>query len=395
MNFILFDDPVVKEALLPLTYLRPISGIRVGVWTITEKWQREFGEVSFLADKYLSNKYPLIVKEDNICINGAVCPNEELVARIKSLGAGSGLYFGETLIAFRGGEEAVRQYPKKGFDGEREEVEGDFSIVNRTWKIFQRNGHELRHDIDRIRDQGDFEPVRDEHTRIYSPENVLLGKNVEVKGAIIDADDGPVYIGDNCIVRPGAIIKGPFAMLNNSELNMGARMRGDITIGPHCKIGGEVSNSIIFGYSNKAHDGFLGNSVIGEWCNMGADTNTSNMKNDYSEVKVWNYGTNRFETSGSIFCGLVMGDHSKSGINVMFNSGTTVGVSASIFNANYPRNFIPSFVKGGANGWNTMRLKAAFQVATRTMERRKIDFDETEEKLFEKVFELSSQYRRS
>ena len=395
MNYILFDDIAIRYNLLPLTYLRPISGIRIGVYTIKEKWEHVLGTCSHLTENYLSKKYPTIIEEDNICINGAICPSEEFNRLVSEIEPGKGIKSGETLLAFRGNRQQVESFMKDGFLGELSDVSIDCLVVDKTWKIFQNNGAQLRQDIGWITSRKSFQSVSDTNTSVYGADNIFIGNNVSIKSSVIDAEDGPVYLADNTVLHPGTIIKGPFALLEGSEINMGGRMRGDITIGPKCKVGGEVSNSIFFGYSNKAHDGFVGNSIIAEWCNLGADTNTSNMKNDYSDVKIWNYSTGRFESSRSTFCGLVMGDHSKSGINVMFNSGTSVGVSSSIYNANYPRNFIPSFVKGGASGWSTMRMEEAIRIAERVVARRSVEFGDDDRLLFEKVFELSSSYRRS
>ncbi|MDH5379358.1 MAG: hypothetical protein OEW75_00810 [Cyclobacteriaceae bacterium] len=185
------------------------------------------------------------------------------------------------------------------------------------------------------------------------------------------------------------------ALLDNSEIAMGSKLRGDSTIGPGCKVGGEVSNSVFLGNSNKAHDGYLGNSVIGEWCNLGAGTNSSNMKNDYKNVRLWDYSVERFGDTGSTFCGLIMGDHSKCGINVMFNSGTSIGVACNLYNPGYFRNFIPSFYQGSPQKMETLSAKKACDTAQRMMDRRNFDFTETDYKVLEKVFELTAKYRKN
>ena len=210
---------------------------------------------------------------------------------------------------------------------------------------------------------------------------------------VINASNGPVYIGRNAEIMEGCLVRGPFAMGEGSVLKMGAKVYGPTALGPYCVVGGEVNNICMQGYSNKGHDGFLGNAVLGEWCNIGADSNCSNLKNNYEDVKVWNYSTGRFDRSGQQFCGLIMGDHSKCGINTMFNTGTVVGVSANIFGAGFPRQFVPDFAWGGASGFITYKLDAACKTAALVMPRRKKEFDEVEKGIMEAVFSKSSSYR--
>ncbi len=228
---------------------------------------------------------------------------------------------------------------------------------------------------------------------VYAPENIFIEEGVYIRAAILNAENGPIYLGKNSIVQEGAIIRGAFAMGEGSHVNMGAKMRGDISLGPYCKVGGEVSNSVVFGYSNKAHDGFLGNSVLGEWCNLGADTNTSNLKNNYDSPKLWNHAYNDFEKTGIQFCGLMMGDHSKAGINTMFNTGTVVDVSTNIFGSGFPSNYIPSFAWGGGEQYEEYELPKALETAERVMARRNVPFTPMDKEILSHIFELSA-YRR-
>ncbi|MCR9081276.1 MAG: glucose-1-phosphate thymidylyltransferase, partial [Cyclobacteriaceae bacterium] len=227
----------------------------------------------------------------------------------------------------------------------------------------------------------------------YSPENIFIEEGAVIRASILNAEGGPIYIGKNTEIQEGSLIRGPFALCEGSTVNMGAKLRGDTTIGPHSKVGGEVSNSVIFGYSNKGHEGFLGNSVIGEWCNLGADTNTSNLKNNYAPVKLWDYIRGGFTNTGLQFCGLMMGDHSKCGINTMFNTGTVVGVGANIFGDGFPRNFIPSFAWGGAAGFSTFQFPKFLQTAQAVMQRRKVELGEKDQEMLQKVFDFSKNYR--
>ncbi|MGB1307109.1 MAG: glucose-1-phosphate thymidylyltransferase, partial [Flavobacteriales bacterium] len=216
----------------------------------------------------------------------------------------------------------------------------------------------------------------------------------KVEHAILNASTGPIYVGKDAEIMEGSIVRGPLAMCENSVLKMGAKIYGATTLGPYCKVGGEVNNSVLLGYSNKGHDGFLGNSVLGEWCNLGADTNNSNLKNNYAEVKLWSYQSERFVNTGLQFCGLIMGDHSKCGINTMFNTGTVVGVSANVFGAGFPRNFVSSFSWGGSAGYMTYRLNKVFEVAEKVMQRRAIEFNQVEKDILTEVFELTKSYRK-
>jgi UDP-N-acetylglucosamine diphosphorylase/glucosamine-1-phosphate N-acetyltransferase len=380
MNIILFDDPAIRTALLPFTFTRPVAGIRVGILTVAEKWQKYLqGDFSFHTEEYLNKKFNFTPAKDNLWINGAVCPDASLVAAIKSLGLGQGLTKNSGVIAYRTPKDELPEV----ISGPMNEYSSDVLIIDQVWKIFQCNGDQIKADFKLLTNGRKSALLNDPHTRTYN----------EVKAAVLNAENGPIYLGKNSRVQEGALIKGPFALCEGSHVNMGAKVRGDTTVGPHSKIGGEVSNSVIFGYSNKAHDGFLGNSVIGEWCNIGADTNTSNLKNNYENVKLWSYAKKGFADTGLMFCGLMMGDHSKCGINTMFNTGTVVGVSASIFGAGYPRNFIPSFAWGGAAGFTTFQLNKSFDTAAKAMERRGLTLTETDKGIMTVIFKMSSENR--
>ncbi|MFD3000220.1 GlmU family protein [Pontibacter toksunensis] len=396
MNIILFDDPAIRENLLPLTFTRPVAGIRVGILTIAEKWNTYMGEaVSCLAQPYLQEKFKAFFGTHNLYINGAACPNESLLQSVRELKMGEALYHGDTLVALNGDnlemhtiEELLSQPASR-----RQECD-TCTIIKNVWDIFLNNGQQIRSDFKVLTQDRQSQPVNDRHTIVYGEENIFIEEGVKIRAAVLNAENGPIYIGKDAQVHEGAVIRGPFALCEGSNVNMGGKMRGDVTVGPFCKVGGEVSASVILGYSNKGHEGFLGNSVIGEWCNLGADTNTSNLKNNYAEVKLWNYAKGEFKGTGQQFCGLIMGDHSKAGINTMFNTGTVVGVSANIFGAGFPRTFIPSFSWGGAAGFETYQLTKAFEVAAKVMERRDIPFDETEKAILYSVFEQTQQYPR-
>ncbi|AKD03239.1 GlmU family protein [Pontibacter korlensis] len=395
MNIILFDEPAIRQDLLPLTFTRAVADMRVGILTIAEKWAHYMGvAVSYLTQPYLQPKYNVHNGASNLYINGAVCPNEELVSAIQGLKEGEALYQNDLLIAlnsdtlqFNTVEELV------GHSAPQRHQYESCTIIRDVWDIFLQNGSQIRSDFNVLAKGRQSQPIGDKHTIVYNEENIFIEEGVKIRAAILNAENGPIYLGKNSQVHEGAVIKGPFALGEESNVNMGGKMRGDVSIGPFCKVGGEVAASVIFGYSNKGHEGYLGNSVLGEWCNIGADTNTSNLKNNYAEVKIWNYAKNGFKNTGQQFCGLIMGDHSKCGINTMFNTGTVVGVSANIFGPGFPRNFIPSFSWGGAAGFETFQMRKVVEVAEKVMARRNLELSQVDRDILNHIFEQTQQYR--
>lgn len=395
-NYILFDDPVVRTQLLPITYTRPVSEIRIGILTIAEKWSKRLPQsVSYMTEKYLSGKFPLEIGQDNVIINGALCPNANWIEVIQTLPSNTLLQKNGQFLAFRCDRETAKTFDGKNFSSQVNliEIQEDALLITDPWHIFQYNALQIQEDFDFITKGRKSAVISDLHTIVYHPERVFVEEGADIKAAVLNASTGPIYIGKNTQVQEGSLVRGSFALCEGSHVNMGAKIKGDTTIGPHCKVGGEVSNSVILGFSNKGHDGFIGNSVIGEWCNLGADTNTSNLKNNYAPVKLWNYAKGGFKNTGLQFCGLIMGDHSKCGINTMFNTGTVIGVSANIFGSGFPRNFVPSFSWGGAHGFETFSIPKAFEVAERVMERRGKSLDQVEKDILQDIFDQSSRYR--
>lgn len=390
-NLLLFDDPSIRGALLPFTFTRPIAAIRIGILTIAEKWEKISGkEVSYLTQDYLQEKYPR--KEGAaLAINGGLIPSQDLLKDIQRLREDQALYAGKTLLACYIGE--TEKNLSIANQKEAVQVRIEPQLLSKTWEIFQHNGNEIKRDFDLLTQGRKSQAISDPFTKVYAPENVFIEEGAVIRAAILNAENGPIYIGKNTEIQEGSLIRGPFALCEGSTVNMGAKLRGDTTVGPYSKVGGEISNSVIFGYSNKGHEGFLGNSVIGEWCNLGADTNTSNLKNNYAPVKLWDYVRGGFANTGLQFCGLMMGDHSKCGINTMFNTGTVVGVGANIFGDGFPRNFIPSFAWGGAAGFSTFQFPKFAQTAQSVMARRKVAWDQVEEEMLHKVFDLTKNYR--
>ncbi|MEQ8575416.1 MAG: GlmU family protein, partial [Fulvivirga sp.] len=388
MNIILFDEPSIRTSLLPLTYTRPVAACRIGIMTIAEKWQKHLGgTVSYLTEDYLTKKFALNKTEDNYYINGALCPDEKLIAAVQKLNAGEGIELNGQLLIARAKDLEVSKDNLK-----LTTFPNEVTLIDQPWKIFKQNAAQIKSDFKVITKGRTSASITDLHTIVYGKENIFIEEGASIKAAILNAESGPIYIGKNAQVHEGAIIKGSFALCEGSHVQMGAKIKGDTTIGPYSKAGGEISNSVIFGYSNKGHDGFIGNTVLGEWCNLGADTNTSNLKNNYDQVKLWSYEKQGFVNTGEQFCGLIMGDLSKSGINTMFNTGTVVGVSANVFGAGFPRNFIPSFSWGGVSGLTTFNIKKADEVAARVLERRNLKYDEIEAGILQHVYEITSPY---
>ena len=389
MNYILFDG-TVRNALLPFTFTRPVADIRIGILTIREKWEKHLGyTTTTLTEEYLMEKYPMVEMEENIMINASFLPNDILTEMIKSLEENQAIFCNDEVVAF--------------YSKENQEVDFDtFEIIEftdeclrieHTWDIFAKNDAALREDFELITEGRHSQPIP-KSVNVLSPENIFIEEGAQLEFVTLNASTGPIYIGKNAEIMEGSVIRGPFALCDHGRVKLATKVYGATTVGPHSVIGGEVNNSVLFGYSNKGHDGFLGNSVLGEWCNIGADSNNSNLKNNYEEVKLWSYETEGFAKTGLQFCGLMMGDHSKCGINTMFNTGTVVGVSANIFGSGFPRNFVASFSWGGASGFTTYMTNKAFQTAKIVMARRQVDFTEEDAKILEHVFEETKKYRK-
>jgi UDP-N-acetylglucosamine diphosphorylase/glucosamine-1-phosphate N-acetyltransferase len=356
---------------------------------MAQRWEKLLDEnVSYQTEDYLQIKYPLQESDDNLVIAGHIFATEKLVGAILKLEIGQKLLAGNHVIAYRAKEihTPTIELTQVLFE---EEVDGIYN----TWDIFSKNGKALQADFDLITKGRKSQPIP-ENVQTVNPENIFLEEGAKAQFCILNASSGPIYIGKNAEVMEGSIIRGGFALCDHSATKLGTKVYGPTTVGPHSKIGGEVNNSVIFGYSNKGHEGFLGNSVLGEWCNIGADSNTSNLKNNYAEVKLWNYETGRFAKTGLQFCGLMMGDHSKCGINTMFNTGTVIGVSANIYGAGYPRNFIPSFSWGGPQGTTTYKSSKAYEVADVVMKRRGLSLEQQDIDILDAVFEKTSLYRK-
>jgi UDP-N-acetylglucosamine diphosphorylase/glucosamine-1-phosphate N-acetyltransferase len=395
-KIILFDNEV-RDRLLPLTFTRPVCEIRLGVLTIREKWERWLNRsVAYITQDYLAERYEIDYGQDNLIINGSVCPSPQLVRLIQQMDYDEAYLEGDELIVAKLGEEDIERLiadedigELKGYD-----LAGtEYLKVNHLWDIYSLNAQAIAEDFELLT-KGRKSAQLSDSNRVVGPKGQLfIEEGAKVECAILNTEDGPIYIGHSATVMEGSLLRGPIALGDHSTLKMGAKIYGGTTVGPHCKVGGEVNNAVFLGYSNKGHDGFLGNSVIGHWCNLGADTNNSNLKNNYDQVRLWSYPEGRFAKTGQQFCGLFMGDHSKSAINTMFNTGTVVGVSANVYGEGFPRNFIPSFSWGGKGGYQTYRTDRAFETMERVMARRGVSLDVQERLIMLRVFEDTVQYR--
>jgi UDP-N-acetylglucosamine diphosphorylase/glucosamine-1-phosphate N-acetyltransferase len=386
MNIILFDNK--RSDFYPLSLTRSISEFRLGILTLREKWESYFDSVSIFSNDYLAEKYNTNIKDDNIWINSQLLPSKDIVTEIESLRVGEVLIKESVILAFRNSEYIADKLNNV-------ESNSKFSFLSSLTDIFRLNGEEIINDIKLLNFQNN-----DKNLVELTDSNIKSGKypvyveeGATIENCYINSSEGPVYIGKNVHIMQGSMLRGPFAICDNSVVKMGAKIYGATTIGPFCKVGGEINNSVFFGYSSKAHDGFLGNSVIGQWCNLGADTNNSNLKNNYEDVKIWNYSSESFLQTGLQFCGLIMGDHSKCGINTMFNTGTVVGVGTNIFGSGFPRNFVPSFSWGGSSGFIIHKLEKFFSTAEKVMKRRSVAFRDIDKQVLVQVYNMTKRYR--
>ena len=374
MKLNLFESESIAN-LYPLTLTRPAADLRVGILTIAEKWQKHLGASAFGFETrdHLSQKFTLLENPD-LYINGHLLPNKPLVESISKLTDGQALYHNKVLLA------------AKGHIAHNIEFSGDISLIERPYHIFKLNHQEILADYELITAGRTSANISNSNT-VFGKHTVFLEEGASMECATLNTNDGPIYIGKNAEIMEGSIVRGPLAMCEGAKLKLGTKVYGATTLGPYCNVGGEVNNIVMHGYSNKGHDGFLGNAVLGEWCNIGADTNCSNLKNTYDEVKVWNYATNKFERSGQQFCGLIMGDHSKCGINTMFNTGTVVGVACNLFGAGFPRQFVPDFSWGGASGFVPHQMPAVEKTAQLVMVRRSKEFNEVERDILHWIYD--------
>lgn len=398
MNIVLFDTVENRTQLLPLSYTRSVADMRIGILTIKEKWERYFGQsVGVLTEDYLQPKYGALSHDiETLFIASNVFPNAQLVAEIQLLTTESGFTFSDKIIAFK---TTIKVTNIASFKSIIPDLKFTSSVVVAQFvespsAIFKYNGQEIENDFKLLTAGRVSKSLSPTNTLIGPADKLFIEEDAVVEASILNTNTGYIYIGHEAEIMENCAVRGPLALCEHAGLKMSAKIYGATTIGPHCKVGGEVNNAVFFAYSNKGHDGFIGNSVIGEWCNLGADTNNSNLKNNYGDVDVWSYATEKYEDTGMQFHGLIMGDHAKSGINTMFNTGTVVGVSANVFGSDFPPKFIPSFSWGGAQWLRTFTFEKSLEVAERMMERRGIKLSESDIAILNEVFERDKKYRK-
>ncbi|WP_163708974.1 GlmU family protein [Mangrovibacterium lignilyticum] len=393
MNIILFETDQ-RNCLLPLCYTRPVASLRTGILTIFEKWKlRLSGNYSFKTELYLKEKFPLTLAEDNLLISAHICPNDELAKQVKELKSFEGIKWQGIPVALRVPAAQVKSYPALSETIKWDNFDGHLDNIRYAWDLNEASGNQFQLDFELVTAGRQSAPLSGSNN-VIAPENIFVEEGARVEFATINASAGPVYVGKGAEIMEGALIRGPLALGEHSVVNLGSKIYGPVSIGPYCRVGGEISHSILIGYSNKGHDGFLGHSVLGEWCNLGAGTNVSNLKNTYDKVKVWSYPEGKFVRTGLQFCGLIMGDHSKAGINTMFNTGTVVGVGCNIHGAGFPRQFVPSFSDGGVHGYKVHQLKTVFGTAAQVMARRSTVLTDADQRLLTAIFDKSAVSRK-
>ncbi len=389
MSFSLYEESLDRVRLLPLTYTRPISELRLGILSIREKWESYLESFQgYVTEEYLFPKFRKAENKPSLHIRSNVLPSDQLVTELTQLRLGCVLKKESQFIGFHGTHDQL-------LNGHLEiaECQSEPIFVIRPWNFISFIENEVKRDIELIRNRRSSQSITDKHTIVYG-DDLFVEEGAIIRNASINTLTGPVYLGKNCVINEGSIIQGPFVLGDGSELNLGAKIRSNVVVGPNCKVGGEVGKSIIQGYSNKAHDGYLGNSFIGEWCNIGADTNTSNMKNNYTNVRVWDYETESYMDSEKQFVGMTMGDHSKCGINTMFNTGSVVGFSSSVFGGGFPEKHIPSFSWGGQTGnMEEFSFEKALSTAEIVMKRRNVSLSEVDRSIFTSIFESTKHLR--
>ena len=390
MNIILFDEKDNWTDLLPISFTRPIADIRIGILTIAEKWQHLLPEarISYKPADYLTVKFATEETGDDIIILSNILPDADLAARIAALQHGEALIAAGKMIALRG---TLQQF--EASQRSADITVDDVDSIVWLYDIFLKNDAQLRADFEIITRGRTSAPIDDSCTIIGSRDQIFIEEGATVQGATLNTLGGPIYIGKDATIMEGSCIRAPFAACTHAQVNMAAKIYGATTLGPHCKVGGELNNVVMIGYSNKAHDGFLGNAVVGEWCNIGAGTNASNLKNDYTEIKLWNYRTHRFLKTGLQFCGLILGDHSKIGINCMLNTATVIGVGVNIHGAGFPRAFVASFLEGGSAGYTDVSVAKFFDIAKRMMARRGITLSDSDKEIFESIYAIADNYK--
>lgn len=396
MQVVLFDDHL-RSAFLPLVYTRPLAELRFGIRTLSEQWMDMLGgDQAFLTEPYLYSCFQAQDQQkERLFINARLIPDYRLAGELRQIADRMALRAGDQLLAVKvpANEDVPDYHALLDYPATAPENDLQFSFLQHLTDLFRFNEGAIHEEIKRVTYGMISAAIDPTNTVIGDPEDVFIAEEAIIEGAWLNVRKGPVYIGQGAHVQEGSTVIGPCTIGAHTTVKPLTRVGGASTIGPWCKIGGEVSNSIFQGYSNKGHDGYVGNSIIGEWCNLGADTNTSNLKNNYGPISIFNYQERKPVNTGLTFCGLLMGDHSKSAINTMFNTGTVCGVSANVFGGGFPPGFIPSWSWGGGDGLTTYDLEKSLETAHRMMGRRNVELDTDTEQMLRHIFTLTADFR--
>ncbi|WP_257668090.1 putative sugar nucleotidyl transferase [Parapedobacter tibetensis] len=394
MHVVLFDKANWRKGLYPLTLTRPVADLRVGILTIAEKWAKWLASpFSFLSEDYLAGKYPLgQIVDDVLLVSGNCCPDSRLSDAVLALRTGEALMAGNDFIALRMDSEALQHADSMELNSYTLiSYTHDFVKINYPEDLFLNNGEQIRSDFELLTKGRTSAELSDSNRFIGN--NFFAEEGAKAECATFNSTMGPIYLDKNSEVWEGSLIRGAFALGEGSQIKMGTKVYSNVTVGPYSRVGGELNTCVIWGRSSKGHDGYLGSAVMGEWCNWGADTNNSNLKNNYKSVRLYDYSHSGYRDTGLQFCGTIMADHAKCAINTAFNTGTVIGVGASIFSTGMPPTFVPDFSWGGAEGFTTYQLDKMFETTKLVYDRRNQEFDETEKKLLETVFELTREHR--
>jgi UDP-N-acetylglucosamine diphosphorylase / glucose-1-phosphate thymidylyltransferase / UDP-N-acetylgalactosamine diphosphorylase / glucosamine-1-phosphate N-acetyltransferase / galactosamine-1-phosphate N-acetyltransferase len=385
MNIILFEDPVWRNQLKPLTLTRPIGDLRIGIVTIAEKWQYLIEKpVSFLTESYLKEKFQVNFEENNLYLNSSYLPTSQLLRAVEKLPINTSLVVNDSVVALHTKDKLEFAFDPKPIN--KIAFDGPLICIKSLPDLFLNNAAQINFDYGFITKGRVSQPINDKFTAVYGSHNIFIEEGVSIKASILNAENGPIYIGENAIIQEGSLIIGPVSIGKEATVAFGAKIRPNTTLGPVSRVGGEVGNTIFHGFSNKAHDGFMGNSYIGEWCNLGANTNNSNLKNDYKSVKLYNYNSDSLEDTGELFCGTYMGDYSKAGISTMLNTGTVIGVCANVFGSGFQEKYMPSFTWGGkTEGIENYRFDKAIEVINATMKRRNLQLTKEDLNILEYI----------
>ncbi|KMQ70706.1 GlmU family protein [Chryseobacterium koreense] len=382
---LVFSDSRFWEDFLPLTFTRPVAEMRCGILTFSERWQKLLGipEISFITEDFLQEKFKKPELEESLFIVPNFLPSENVLTQIRDLKLGEALVYENELLAAKVNMDnfSLHQIEKMT------DIHEELLFFKQPTDLFFYNEKAIDFDFELLTKGRTSQELSETNGFLGDPDDLFIEEGASIEFATLNTKTGKIYIGKNTEVMEGCNLRGPIALCEESKFNLGAKIYGATTIGPHSKVGGEVNNIVIFGYTNKGHDGFVGNSVIGEWCNLGADTNSSNLKNNYAEVKLWNYRTKRFANTGLQFAGVIMGDHSKTAINTQLNTGTVVGVAANIFKSGFPPNLIENFSWGGMKGDEKFKLEKAYEVAEKAMARRKVPFTDMDRNILKYIYQ--------